>query len=374
MASEWIKFRRSLLTDGRVRKMSAKLRTNVREVLGALVIFWCLADEHADENGELFGWSFDEMDGLVGLKGFCDALPESWLDKSGEWVKCPEYLEHNGSSAKRRAEDSKRKRAVRNLSAKCPENVQKNRPSSSLLLSSLNKNKRKEKTGTAENAEDFIPESLRTPEFVEAFTDWKQHKRERGETYRPTGLAALLKKLDALGPAAAAAAIAHSIAANYAGIYPAPSAKPSGGGGGQTFLTAHERKLEREAALVARANELDAQKEAQRNEKKRSDRRDETSVKSMATSRTFGTPNRRGGNDLRGNRVSGSPSINRLIAEIGAKVCTDTGRDSGSGANRTAAESNKHESGTSRDASEPRAAESLGASESEDRTLTAKGK
>lgn len=220
--------------------------------------------------------------------------------------------------------------------------------------------------------EDCIPETLRTPEFVDAFHDWKQHKRERGETYKPTGLAALLKKLDAMGPEAAAAAISHSIAANYAGIYPAPTAKPTGGGGGQTFLTAHERKLEREAALVARAKELDAQKEAQRNDTKRSDRRNETSPKPLAAPRTIGAPDRRGGNDLRGNRVSGSPNINRLVAEIGAKVCADTGRDSGSGANRTAAESAKHKGGTSRDAIGAEAAELVGSGRSEDQSLKAK--
>lgn len=362
MASDWIKFRRSLLTDGRVRKMSATLRTNVREVLGALVIFWCLADEHADENGELFGWSFDEMDGLVGINGFCSALPECWIDMSGEWVKCPEFLEHNGSTAKRRAEDTKRKRSVRKMSKICPQNVRSNAPSSSLLLSSLNNNKRKEKA----TPEIELPESINRPDVVRAVADWLAYKTERRETYTKTGQAGLVKKLAALGPDRAIAAIENSIASNYAGIFEPKTA--NGSSPGQTFKTAHERKLEREAALVARAKELDALKEAQRNDTQRSDRRNETRPKPMAPSGTFGTPDGRRRTDLRGNRVSGSPSINGLVAKVSQEVCADTGRDSRSGANRATAESAKQSRAGAGEQGTTQAAESLGPSSGDDQS------
>ena len=215
-----------------------------------------------------------------------------------------------------------------------------------------------------------LPETLNTEKFRAALGLWLKHKSERGESYKPTGLQALISKLEAMGSERAALAIANSIASNYAGIFEPKADKPTAPG--QTFLTAHERKLEREAALVARAKELDAQKEAQRNDTKRSDRRDETSPKPLATSGAFGTPNRRGGNDLRGNRVSGSPAINGLIAEVGKKVCTEARRDSGSGQNRTAAESAEHEGGTSRDAIGAEAVEPLGSGRSEDQSLKAK--
>lgn len=370
MAGDWIKFRKSLRTDGRVRKMSATLRTSVCEVLGALSVFWSLADENADENGELSGWSIEEMDKEIGIIGFCAALPECWIDLGCEWVKCPDFLEHNGSTAKRRAEDSKRKRAVRNLSAKCPKNVQKNRPSSSLLFSSLNSNKRKEKS-EPENPADFIPASLQTPEFVQAFADWMQHKRERGETYRPTGLAALLKKLDALGPDAAAAAISNSIASNYAGIYPAPSAKPTGGGGGgQPFKTAHERKLEREAAAIA---EFETRTENRKHGTERTNAAGKTTLRPMAQRRTNPRAPGSPGPGLAGDIVRGITGGAVGAAVKAANIPTDTGRPPRISECETACGSNEA-GGTSRDARGPQAAGPLGASESEDRTLKAKEK
>lgn len=112
-ASDWIKVRTVLPTDGRLRIASRKCHVLPVTVFGALVTLWCLADAHAAENGELVGYTADDVDALVGVPGFCSALPADWIDLSGEFVKLPNYQEHNGTTGKTRAQDAKRQKRHR---------------------------------------------------------------------------------------------------------------------------------------------------------------------------------------------------------------------------------------------------------------------
>ena len=91
MAGEWIKFRKSLVRDGRVRIMSRKCHAKTVTVIGALVTLWTLADEYADEDGVLFGYTADDLDAEVDVEGFAAALPAEWLDVTGEFLKLANY-------------------------------------------------------------------------------------------------------------------------------------------------------------------------------------------------------------------------------------------------------------------------------------------
>lgn len=120
-ADGWIKLRTKLPRDGRLRVASrvchalgvTEYRTTVTLMLGAIATLWCLADEHADADGVLTGYTADAIDAEVGVPGFCEALPSEWIDLSGQWVKLPEYQEHNGTTGKSRAQATKRKRKER---------------------------------------------------------------------------------------------------------------------------------------------------------------------------------------------------------------------------------------------------------------------
>jgi len=92
--------------------------------VGALATLWCLADQHATPDGMLFGYLPEDIDRMIGLPGFCKSLPADWIDLTGEWVKLPEYQAHNGTTAKSRAVDQKRKAASRSVSKFCPSSVQ----------------------------------------------------------------------------------------------------------------------------------------------------------------------------------------------------------------------------------------------------------
>jgi hypothetical protein len=119
MSIEWIKFRKSLLRDGRV--LYAKRRCNASSVtvIGGLVTLWSIADDFADENGLLFGYTKEDINRQIGIENFCESLPEDWIDLSGEFVKIPNYQEHNGATAKKRAVTQKRVQKHRNLKRKC---------------------------------------------------------------------------------------------------------------------------------------------------------------------------------------------------------------------------------------------------------------
>lgn len=113
MAGDWIKFRKSLLKDGRTRIVSRSCHAPVTHVVGALVTLWSLADDFADDEGVIFGYTSDDINSEVGIDNFCESLPGDWIDLSGEWIKLPKYQEHNGATAKKRAQNQERQRRHR---------------------------------------------------------------------------------------------------------------------------------------------------------------------------------------------------------------------------------------------------------------------
>ena len=107
-----------------VRILSATKSDKFR-VIGGLHAVWTVFDTHC-EDGLLNGYTPETLDHIIGWDGFSSALVSvGWLlEKDGFSLAMPEFSEHNGQSAKRRAEDQKRKRdsrnnpePVRNLSA-----------------------------------------------------------------------------------------------------------------------------------------------------------------------------------------------------------------------------------------------------------------
>lgn len=79
-----------------------------------------------------------------------------------------------------------------------------------------------------ENEDKDVSVSVVVPEDLKAnlaeIQDWLAYKRERGQGYKPRGMAALWRQLRQVPQAQRKAAIEFSMASNYAGIYP-----PKGG-------------------------------------------------------------------------------------------------------------------------------------------------
>lgn len=117
MAGDWIKMGKDLLTHPKVVRMSSALRADRLRTVGGLFAVWCLFDTHSAD-GQLSGYTPEALDELVGMPGISAAMEAvGWLSNSEGGVSLPRFEEHNGQSAKRRAQETDRKREDRKTSA-----------------------------------------------------------------------------------------------------------------------------------------------------------------------------------------------------------------------------------------------------------------
>lgn len=113
----WIKVRTSLGRSPKVVRISSALKADRLRVVGGLVAVWSLFDEQT-EDGFLVGYTLESLDEVVGFQGLAAAMVSvDWLFFENETLSLPRFEDHNGASAKRRANDTNRKQAVRKVSA-----------------------------------------------------------------------------------------------------------------------------------------------------------------------------------------------------------------------------------------------------------------
>lgn len=117
MAGDWIKMRTDLLTSPKVVRMASALKADRFRIAGGLLSVWSLFDVHSTD-GMLSGYTLETVDDLAAWPGFSAAMVAvEWMIQDGESLVIPRFEAHNGASAKRRAQDSDRKREVRKMSA-----------------------------------------------------------------------------------------------------------------------------------------------------------------------------------------------------------------------------------------------------------------
>ena len=132
MAGDWIKMRSNLRTHPKVVRMSSTLQCDALQVIGALWAVWSIADEHASVHescGHLDGYTLADMSAVIGFPGFAEAMQRvGWVSEceehDGKCLIFPNFDTHNGQSAKRRAEDTERKRSARSGASR-PQSVRK---------------------------------------------------------------------------------------------------------------------------------------------------------------------------------------------------------------------------------------------------------
>jgi hypothetical protein len=108
VAGEWIKVRTNLWDDPRVAGLAEKTKTSEATVIGALYWLWATADEHS-EDGLLPSIGLVTVDRKTGVKGISVALRDiGWLEETEKGVRITRFDEHNGTSAKTRAQTAKR--------------------------------------------------------------------------------------------------------------------------------------------------------------------------------------------------------------------------------------------------------------------------
>jgi hypothetical protein len=126
--SGWIKWEKDLEDDPRVLRMARELKRicnassfhYVTLVCGGLVRLWSYADAHIRDDDTL-DLGCEELDEVIGIEGFCKLMPEDWLREVDEHtVELPNFQEHNGVEAKKRALTQKRVERFRNTKSVTP--------------------------------------------------------------------------------------------------------------------------------------------------------------------------------------------------------------------------------------------------------------
>jgi hypothetical protein len=113
----WIKVQTNLRTSPKLVRVASALKWTPVQSMGAVITCWMLADEHASETGLLEGLNFTDIDLMVSCPGLAEAMAcVGWLKETAKGVQYVNYEEHNGSTAKSRAREQKRKA----VSRKCP--------------------------------------------------------------------------------------------------------------------------------------------------------------------------------------------------------------------------------------------------------------
>lgn len=117
MAGDWIKMRTNLDTDTRVIELAAMLELPELHVVGCLWKLWAWADQHTLD-GNAIRVTCVTLDRFTGVAGFADALRKvGWLDGRDSALTFPRFAEHNGQTAKKRAETKERVANHRNTKA-----------------------------------------------------------------------------------------------------------------------------------------------------------------------------------------------------------------------------------------------------------------
>ncbi|KVU10679.1 hypothetical protein WK62_05290 [Burkholderia ubonensis] len=185
MAADWIKMRSDLGTHPKVVRIMSALKADKLRVIGGLHAVWSIFDTHS-EDGRLDGYCPEVMDSLIGWPGFSGAMINiGWLEfENDETLVMPRFGEHNGKSAKRRAQDSVRKREEREAD-KSPQDVQKMSASNADKKRTREEKRREEEkhmSGAVEVIEYLNVKAGRNFEAIESNTKFLIARMREGAT------------------------------------------------------------------------------------------------------------------------------------------------------------------------------------------------
>jgi hypothetical protein len=218
----WIKMETSLRTHPKVVTLASRLTVTRVTVLGGLCHAWMIADEHADENGLIPFLDLEGFDSLVELPGIAKAMLDvGWLTVSDAGIEFPNYLEHNGSTAKERAQAQRRQGKSRSKKAASRSTVTDVTPDRDASVT-RGEERREEKSKKRE--EVILP--FLSDEFSEAWKTWEQHRREIRKPLKPTSTAQQLKRLRMLTEKAAIEMIEWTIFKGWEGLREPDEIKP----------------------------------------------------------------------------------------------------------------------------------------------------
>ena len=211
MAGDWIKFRKKLLKDGRVKTLSRLCHAHSVTVIGALVTLWSLADDYAEDSGLLPGYTTDDINREVGIENFCESMPEDWmLVKSDGSILLPNYQQHNGLTAKKRAGANQRQASRRRHAREA--NVSRTQRDKSVT--------REEKRGEEKKEENPLPLlPFASSEFATAWSEWIAHRAEIKKPLKARAIEAQFEVFRKWGEGKSIESIRASIRNQWQGLF-----------------------------------------------------------------------------------------------------------------------------------------------------------
>jgi hypothetical protein len=245
MAGDWIKMRTNLDGDPRVIELAAALNIPELHVVGCLWKLWAWANDHSID-GNAIRVTHVTLDRYTSVPGFADALRNvGWLEGRDTALTFPRFAEHNGQTAKKRAETKERVAKSRN--AKRVTCVTQN-----VLPEKRREEKRREESNTGVLVEEQkphedeeqpppfregrlmfdptmlpLPDVLSTPTFKDAWSKWCNYlTAEKGCRLAQTTAAGQLASMARDGPTVAIQRIQASIEAGWIKLAETPKTTP----------------------------------------------------------------------------------------------------------------------------------------------------
>ncbi len=154
MAGDWIKMRCNLDTDWRVIQIASQLEMSELHVVGCLWKLWTWADQNTAD-GNAVSVTDVTLDRFTGVTGFASSMRNvGWLTGENYQITFPNFVEHNGSTAKKRAKTQQRVSKHRNA-----------RSVTDVTLKALPEKRREEKSITHTHTDGNVPKQ-NLPEWV----------------------------------------------------------------------------------------------------------------------------------------------------------------------------------------------------------------
>lgn len=229
MSGDWIKMRGNLWDDPRIARLVDITDSSEAAVIGGLYWLWAAADQHTTD-GIMPGLSTRQIDRKTGVQGLGQALVDiGWIADHPEGVRIVNFEEHNGASAKKRAQTAKR---VANHKAGNAQESQKdesgNAPSVSTALPREEKRREEEKEippNPRKRGNGFDAATIELPDWLDAddWQAWVKDRKDRKKQITEQGAKQQLAKLNDYRHQGHSPheVIANSIAAGYQGLFPA---------------------------------------------------------------------------------------------------------------------------------------------------------
>lgn len=152
----------NLADDPRVVRMSIDLGIPELHVVGALYSLWAWADSHS-ENGNALSVTKVWLDRYTSVTGFCDALEKvGWIAGDDMAIALPNFCEHNGKSAKTRAQTANRVASLRNGNANTVTTVTPTPLPEKRRIEKRKKENKKQEPGNISLGYQDLPENIAT--------------------------------------------------------------------------------------------------------------------------------------------------------------------------------------------------------------------